>query len=390
MTMTSIKSLLTIFWIFYLCLASFPTQAITPPPPKIAAKSYFLMDFNSGKALVEHHADERMPPASLTKIMTVYTVFRELNRGTLQLEDQVTISKKAWKAPGSRMFIEVDKKVSVEDLLKGVIIQSGNDASIALAEHIAGDENTFAELMNQHAKRLNLKNTHFVNSTGLPDPEHYSTARDLALLTRALIAEFPKYYDWFKIKEFTFNGITQHNRNRLLWRDPTVDGVKTGHTEEAGYCLVASANRDPMRLISTVMGTESENDRASASQALLNYGFRFFTTRRLLDSSKPLQEVRIYKGAVEMLPVGIDKPLYVTVPKELENTLSTQVDLDPWITAPVKKGQELGVLRVRLGKKSIDRQPVVALENVPVGGLVHRVMDEGWLLFEQWRNQPDE
>jgi len=384
------KSLFAAFWILSLCLISPPSGAITPPPPKIAAKSYFLMDFHSGKVLASHHADERMPPASLTKIMTVYTVFRELKRGSLKLEDKVTVSKKAWKAPGSRMFIEVDKKVSVENLLKGIIVQSGNDASIALAEHIAGDEHTFAELMNQHAKQLKMKNTHFVNSTGLPDPRHYSSAHDLALLTQALIAEFPRYYEWFKIKEFTFNGITQHNRNRLLWRDPSVDGVKTGHTEEAGYCLVTSARRDPMRLISTVMGTESENARASASQALLNYGFRFFITRKLLDAGKPLQETRVYKGATETLPVGITEPLYVTVPKEQEDKLSTQVDLDPWITAPVKKGQELGVLRVRLDKKSILQHPVVALREVPVGGLLQRVMDEGWLLFEQWRNQPDE
>ena len=390
MVMTSTKFFIASLWTLTLWLTALPSHAITPSPPKLSAKSYFLMDFDSGKALVEHNADQRMPPASLTKIMTVYSVFKELERGSLSLNDQVTVSKKAWKAPGSRMFIEVDKKVSVEDLLKGVIIQSGNDASIALAEHIAGDEHTFSELMNQHAQRLGLKNTHYVNSTGLPDPDHYTTARDLALLTQTLIAEFPQYYAWFKIKEFTFNGITQHNRNRLLWRDSSVDGVKTGHTEEAGYCLVASAYRDPMRLISTVMGTESENARASASQALLNYGFRFYTTRKVADNGEPLQEVRIYKGSIENLPVGIIEPLYVTIPKEMENKLSTQVEIDPWITAPVKKGQELGILNVRLGNKSILEHPVVSLEDVGEGGLVHRVLDEGWLLIEQWRNRPDE
>jgi len=388
--MKSIKRFLFWFCILSLGLSALPSLAVTPPAPQLAAKSYILMDFHSGKALADHNADQRMPPASLTKIMTVYSVFHEIARGNLTLEDQVTVSKKAWRAPGSRMFIEVDKKVSVENLLKGVIIQSGNDASIALAEHIAGDERTFAELMNQHAHRLGMNNTHFVNSTGLPDPEHYTTAHDLALLTQALIAEFPEYYAWFKIKEFTYNGITQHNRNRLLWRDPTVDGVKTGHTDEAGYCLVASAQRDQMRLISTVMGTDSDNARASASQALLNYGFRFYTTRKINDNGKPLQEVRIYKGAVETLPVGVTKPVYVTVPKELEDKLTTRINIDPWITAPVSKNQELGTLSVLLARKHILQQPVVALEDVPTGGLVRRVIDEGWLLIEQWRNKPDE
>lgn len=367
-----------------------PSLAVTPPPPKLEARSYFMMDFHSGKVLADHNADQRMPPASLTKIMTVYAVLNEIKRGNLNLDDQVTVSKKAWKAPGSRMFIEVDKRVPVEELLKGVIVQSGNDASIALAEHIAGDERTFAELMNQHAQRLGMTNTHFVNSTGLPDPDHYTTAHDLTLLTQALIAEFPEYYPWFRIKQFTYNDITQHNRNRLLWRDPTVDGVKTGHTEEAGYCLVASAKRDEMRLISTVMGTDSDNARASASQALLNYGFRFFTTRLIHDPTSPLREVRIYKGALETLPVGVARPIYVTVPKERAEGLSIQVDMDPWITAPISKGQELGTLSIRLENKTILESPVIALQKVPTGGLVHRVMDEGWLLIEQWRNRPHE
>lgn len=368
-----------------LLLLSQTANAVIPAPPQVEAKSYYLMDFHSGKALASKQEDMPLPPASLTKIMTVYVVFHELAQGNLRLDDPVTVSEKAWRAPGSRMFIEVGKQVSVEDLLKGIIVQSGNDASIALAEHIAGDERTFAELMNQHAKRLGLKNTHYTNSTGLPDPEHYTTARDLALLTRALIAEFPQYYAWFKIKEFTYNGITQRNRNLLLWRDSSVDGVKTGHTEEAGYCLVASAVRNGMRLISTVLGTASENARASASQALLNYGFRFYTTQKLLDHDKPLREVRIYKGDSDTVPVGLASDIYVTVPKGQEKQLSSRLEIAPRIIAPVQQGQTLGKLKVLLQDKVIAQYPVIALNQVNGGNWFERLLDEGWLLIDQWR-----
>ncbi len=360
------------------------TSAIVPTPPKLAAESYVLTDFHSGTVLAEQNADEKLPPASLTKIMTVYVVLKELKQGNLTLDDLVTISEKAWRAPGSRMFIEVNKQVTVEDLLKGVIIQSGNDASIALAEHIAGDESAFAELMNHHAKVLGMDNTHYVNSTGLPEDNHYTTARDLSRLTRALIAEFPEYYGWFSFKEFTYNGIKQKNRNLLLWRDPTVDGVKTGHTDEAGYCLVASAKRDEMRLISVVMRTASENDRASASQALLNYGFRFFTTQKVHDSSEPLTNVRVYKGEKETVPLGVADPIYVTLPKDQVKALVTDLEVEPWPTAPVEKGQSLGKVILKVKDKVIFQQPLIALDDVKQGGLIRQWMDEAWLLVKQW------
>ncbi len=374
------------FVLIPLLLLAKPVAALIPAPPELQAKSYYLMDFHSGKALARHQEDVPLPPASLTKIMTVYVVFHELAQGNLHLDDRVTVSEKAWRAPGSRMFIEVGKQVSVADLLKGVIVQSGNDASIALAEHIAGDERTFAELMNQHARRLGLTNTHYSNSTGLPAPEHYTTAHDLALLTRALIAEFPRYYAWFKIKEFTYNGITQRNRNLLLWRDPSVDGVKTGHTEEAGYCLVASAKRNGMRLISVVLGTASENARASASQALLNYGFRFYVTKKLFDDDKPLRAVRVYKGDAETVPVGLASPVYVTVPKGQEQQLSSEIQITPQIVAPVEQGQELGSLTVKLNDEVIARHPLIALKTVDSGNWIRRLLDEGWLLIDQWRS----
>ncbi len=268
-------------WFFFFFILLFNVQAnakntiLIPAAPRVAAKSYILIDYNSGKVLANKNADEKLSPASLTKIMTVYVIFRELKNGHLTLDEKVTISKKAWQTPGSRMFVEVNKQVSIEDLLQGVIIQSGNDASVALAEHVAGDEATFAAMMNQHAERLGMSNSHFQNSMGLPSNNHYSTARDLAILTTAVINEFPEYYKWDSQKEFTFNNITQPNRNKLLWRDKSVDGVKTGYTADAGYCMVTSALREGMRLISVVMGTASVNARANESQSLLNYGFRF-------------------------------------------------------------------------------------------------------------------
>ena len=271
-------------------------KILIPPAPSIAAKSFILLDFNSDKILAEENADIKLSPASLTKIMTVYVIFRELSNGHLTLDEKVTISKKAWKTPGSRMFVEVNKKISIEDLLKGVIIQSGNDASVALAEHVAGDEETFAAMMNQHAERLGMLDSHFENSMGLPSENHFTTARDLAKLTTAVIKEFPEYYRWDSEKDFTFNNITQSNRNLLLWRDKSVDGVKTGYTEDAGYCMVASAKREQMRLISVVMGTANANARANESQSLLNYGFRFFETHRLYEANKALSEPRIWKG----------------------------------------------------------------------------------------------
>ncbi len=275
------------------------SAAIVPDAPSVGARAYILQDFDSGRVLAEVNADERMEPASLTKIMTAYVVFEELEQGKIAMEDQVLVSEKAWRMGGSKMFIEVDTKVSVEDLLKGLIIQSGNDASVALAEFIAGDEDAFADLMNQYAVRLGMTGTHFINASGLPHPEHYTTARDTATLAAAMIRDFPELYKIHAVKEYEYNGIVQHNRNKLLWRDESVDGLKTGHTESAGYCLVASAERDGMRLISVVMGSESERSRARESIALLSYGFRFFETHRLYGALEPLTEIRIWKGEIE-------------------------------------------------------------------------------------------
>jgi len=357
-------------------------KILIPPPPKLAATSYLLEDANSTKVLAEKNADERLAPASLTKIMTVYVVFRELAAGNLQLTDQVLVSKNAWKMPGSRMFIEVNKQVGLEDLLKGIIIASGNDASVAVAEHVAGDEATFAQMMNQQAERLGMKDTHYSNATGLPAEEHYTTARDLAILTRALIKEFPEHYGWHSEQEFTYNNIKQHNRNKLLWRNKAVDGVKTGHTEEAGYCLVASAKRDDMRLISVVMGTRSESARAGETQALLNYGFRFFETHRLYGANEKLSEARVWKGDVTELPLGLQEALYVTIPRRQFKNLNATLDIDQPIIAPVAQAQPLGTLTITLSDEEIAQKPLTALRSVPEGNLFRRLYDRALLLLE--------
>lgn len=271
-------------------------QAPIPEPPAIASSAHLLVDHHTGKVIAEHNPDERLEPASLTKIMTAYVVFRELAAGKIALTDEVLISEKAWRTGGSKTFIELGKRIPLEVLLHGMIIQSGNDASVALAEHVAGSEDTFAHLMNSNAQRLGMVNSHFINATGLPDPEHYSTARDMTLVTAATIREFPEYYAWYAEKEYVYHGIKQNNRNRLLWQDPAVDGVKTGHTEAAGYCLVASAKRESMRLTSVVMGAKSEKARAEASLALLNYGFRFYESPQLYPGGKPVENLRVWMG----------------------------------------------------------------------------------------------
>ncbi len=351
-----------------------------PSGPTLSARAYILQDADSGKILVEKNADQKIPPASLTKIMTVYVAFRELQNQNLALTDKVTVSKKAWKTSGSRMFIEVNSQVSVEDLLKGIIISSGNDASVALAEHIAGDENTFSQLMNQHAKRLGLLNTHFTNSMGLPDPNHTTTARDLALLTRKLIQEFPEYYKWHAQKEFSYNKITQHNRNNLLWRDTSIDGVKTGHTEEAGYCLVASAKREEMRLISVVMGTKSTSARANQNLALLNYGFRFFETHLLYKANKSLTQVRVWKGDNKKLSVGLKNDFYVTIPRRHYQDLKANLEIDEKIIAPINAEAEIGTLTISLAGDFFAAQPLVALQPIPKGSLFRILYDEALLL----------
>jgi serine-type D-Ala-D-Ala carboxypeptidase (penicillin-binding protein 5/6) len=356
--------------------------APVPSPPEIAATGHILIDFNSGSILSENNADARLEPASLTKIMTAYVVLRELREGNITLVDEVPVSEKAWRTPGSRMFIEVDTKVSVEQLLKGMIIQSGNDASVALAEHIAGSEDTFARLMNQHAKRLGMNASNFMNSTGLPHPDHYTTARDIAKVSEATIREFPEYYPWYAERVFTYNGIKQQNRNRLLWRDDSIDGVKTGHTEAAGFCLVTSAMRDGMRLTSVVMGTSSENERAKQSLALLNYGFRFFETHRLYGAGEVLHQSRVWKGHKERLSLGLPRDLYITIPRGRYQDLSASMDVKPRIMAPIAKGSEMGRVAVALEGEAVADVPLIALEPIDEGGIVRFVTDSVLLWFE--------
>nr|WP_089727684.1 D-alanyl-D-alanine carboxypeptidase family protein [Candidatus Thiosymbion oneisti] len=352
-----------------------PDEIPIPDPPQLAAKSYLLVDHNSGKVLVESNADERLEPASLTKIMTAYVVFRELGGGNLSLRDQVLISERAWRTGGSKTFIEIGKQVSVEDLLKGMIIQSGNDASVALAEHIGGTEETFADLMNTHARRIGMKNSNFTNATGLPHEDHYTTARDIALVTAASIREFPEYYAWYAVKEFTYNRIKQRNRNRLLWRDESVDGVKTGYTKTAGYCLVASAERGNMRLTSVVMGSQGEAVRTQASLALLNYGFRFYETHKLYAGGQRIETLRIWMGEVEDLPVGPAEDVSVTIPRRTYDKLSAKLVKDRDISAPIVKGAVVGHVSIALEGKEVRRVPLVALRDVAEGGILQKGKD---------------
>ncbi len=354
----------------------------TPNVPEIAARGFLLQDFDSGQIIAEKNSHEQMEPASLTKLMTAHIIFSELRAENLTLSTEVLISKKAWRMQGSRMFIEVNKRVSIEDLLKGMIIQSGNDASVALAEHVAGSEEAFASLMNHHADKLGMRGTHFVNSTGMPDADHYTTVHDLALLTRALISEFPEYYKWYSIKEFTYNDIRQHNRNALLWRDKYVDGVKTGHTDSAGYCLISSALRDDMRLISIVLGAKSKESRTKESQKLLNYGFRFFETRMLYSANSQLTTARIWKGISEQLPLGLAEDLYITIPRGRYDKLDASMKIDTQIIAPVAKGSAHGTVDISLEGNGVVERPLIALQGIEEGGIFQSFFDEISLFFE--------
>ncbi len=350
-------------------------QSPVPAAPSVGATSYVLVDYHSDTVVAELDADSRVEPASITKLMTSYVVFSEIADGNMSLSDEVLISEKAWRTEGSRMFIEVGNRVTVEELLKGVIIQSGNDASVALAEYVGGTEEVFADMMNEAARNLGMSNTHFVNATGLPHPEHYTTARDIARLADALIREFPDFYGWYSEREYTFNGIRQHNRNRLLWRDPSVDGLKTGHTESAGYCLVTSAMRDGMRLISVVMGTDSEDARATASQALLNYGFRFFETYQLYEAGDEISVEPIWKGAADEVTLGVDSDLFVTIPRGRYDALEARLEVDDTLTAPIASGQNVGRLVVSLDDGDLADRPLVALEGVEQAGFFGRSID---------------
>ncbi|MCG6939873.1 MAG: D-alanyl-D-alanine carboxypeptidase [Thiohalocapsa sp.] len=356
-------------------------QSSIPEPPALHARGYLLLDYDSGTILAEQGADERLEPASLTKIMTAYVVFRELAADKLSLDDKVTVSEKAWRTGGSRMFIEVGKQVGVEDLIQGMIIQSGNDASVALAEHIAGSEETFAELMNRNAKRLGMTNSHFVNVTGLPDPEHYTTPRDIAKVAAAIIREYPNYYAWYSQPDFTWNDIKQSNRNQLLKLDPSVDGMKTGHTKAAGYCLVSSAKRDGRRLIAVVMGTASPSERVADSQALLNYGFNFFETHRVFPGGEPVESLRVWGGDARELPVGPARDLYITIPRGKYDQLSAQLEPAMDITAPVAWGDLVGEIVFKLGDREIRREPAVALADVGEGNIFQRGWDSVLRLF---------
>ncbi|MBT8113047.1 MAG: D-alanyl-D-alanine carboxypeptidase [Gammaproteobacteria bacterium] len=346
-----------------------------PAPPSFDASSYVLMDFGSGAVLADHNSNERVDPASITKIMTAYVVYKSLEAGDITLEDQVEISEYAWRSIGSRMFVEVGDKIKLEHLMLGLIIQSGNDASIALAEHVAGTEQAFADVMNAQAKRIGMKDSHFVNATGLPDTDHYTTAYDIALLSRAMISEFPEEYKRYAQKEYTFNGIKQFNRNRLLWRDSAVDGIKTGHTEAAGYCLAASAIKNDMRLISAVMGTDSDKARTVNSQALLNYGFRYYESHKLYKAGEVLAQQRMWKGESKSIQLGLDKDLFVTIPRGRYEDLKADMDINAEIVAPIQQGDQVGVVKVTLKGENYLEQSLVALQSNPEGGLWRRIVD---------------
>ena len=360
--------------------ASVPAAPV--PPPAIAAKAYVLVDVLSGQTLVAHSADELREPASLTKLMTAYLAFAALRDKQLLPSQMVTVSEKAWRTEGSRMFIEPRKAVSVDELLHGEIVQSGNDAAVALAETVAGSESAFVERMNREAARLGLKNTRFVNATGLSAPQQASTAADLARIAAAVIRDFPEYYPLYSIKEYRYNNITQSNRNRLLWSDPYVDGMKTGFTDAAGYCLIASAKRGPRRLLSVVLGAGSDAARASESQKLLNYGFQFYDTVQLYQSGKPIESIKVWKGAERTVPVGFVADQYVSLPKgEAKNLKLSMETVEPLI-APVARGRRVGVVKVSLEGKPVSEFPLVALDEVAPASLLWRAWDTVRLWFK--------
>ena len=364
----------------------YAAPVIIPEPPKLAANGYLLIDASTGKVLVAHNGEQRLPPASLTKIMTSYVAAKQLALGTISLEDQVDISVEAWRMEGSRMFVREGTKVRLEDLIRGIVIQSGNDASVAVAEHIAGSESAFAELMNQHALQLGMTGTNYVNSTGLPDENHYTTAHDLALLTIALVSEFPEHYSIYKERSFTYGAPgeqpkRQSNRNKLLFRDSSVDGVKTGHTKAAGYCLVASALREEMRLISVVMGASSEEIRARESQKLLTYGFRYFETSSLYKADNVLKQVRVWGGQHSSIRLGLMEDLVLTIPRGSRKTLKTVIDIDDEVHAPLSMGDKLGTLTVRLSENETTSLPLVALNSVQASGFLASLWDSIRLFF---------
>ncbi|MFD3301362.1 D-alanyl-D-alanine carboxypeptidase family protein [Aquipseudomonas alcaligenes] len=361
-------------------------ESAIPSPPQLAAKSYVLMDGASGKVLVENNGDQRLPPASLTKLMTAYIATLEIRKGKIGEQDLVTVSEHAWRtggaaSGGSTMFLPINSQVTVDDLLHGIIIQSGNDASIALAEYIAGSEDAFADMMNETAEKLGMKNSHFMNATGLPHPEHYSSAHDMAILARAIINEDQEHYAIYSQKEFFWNNIKQGNRNLLLWRDSTVDGLKTGHTEEAGFCLVASAVRDGARMITSVFGTDSEKTRAAETQKLLTYGFRFFETQTFYKAGQELAQAQVWKGSTRQVKAGLAQDLSLTLPKGQVKQLKASMVLEPQLVAPLKQGDVIGKVEVKLGEEVVHSADLIALEPVEEGGFFRRLWDSIRLFF---------
>ncbi len=355
-----------------------------PAAPDLAVKSYVLQDFYSGRVIASSSADKRIAPASLTKLMTLYVAFSSLAQERIHLDDKVHIGKQAWSTGGSRMFLPLNAEVTVKTLIRGIIVDSGNDAAVALANYIGGSTETFATAMNEYAHRLGMDGTHFVNATGLPDPDHYTTAADLARLSRALIRDFPSYYRFFSERTLTFNKISQRNRNGLLWSDKSVDGLKTGHTEEAGYNLIVSAKRDGDRMIAVVIGADSSHAREAHCEALLNYGFRFYTTRRLYAANDPVTRIRVWEGGQDAVELGLSAPLYVTVPQGHEKELQARDRLQAQVVAPVTKGQTLGTLEVSLGDQLLAQVPLHALDAVPEGGWWSRMTDGATLFFSQY------
>jgi len=378
------KSVLALLITGLLMTMQFTAQATSPvpAPPQVAADNYILIDFHSGRILAEKDADARIEPASITKLMTSYVVYKELEENRLSLSDEVLISEKAWRMGGSRMYLDVGSKVDVETMLKGLVIQSGNDASVALAEHVAGSEGAFVDVMNQYAAKLGMTNTYFKNSTGWPDAEHLTSARDIATLANAIIKDFPGHYSRYADKVFTYNNIKQYNRNKLLWRDDSVDGLKTGHTESAGYCLAASAKRADMRLISVVLGADSEESRASISQSLLNYGFRFYETHKLYSAGESLKESRVWQGDKENIMLGLANDLYVTIPRGSYKQMEALMNVDANISAPVKKGSQLGEVQIMLNDATLHSAPMVALQSVDEGSWFQMGKDYILKLFQ--------
>ncbi len=362
---------------------------VIPPPPTIDAKAYIIVDASSGKVVGASNPDLQLPPASLTKLMTLYLTFSALANGQIHLDDQVPISKKAWQTGGSRMFVKPGDTVTVRELLQGIIVDSGNDACVAMAEYIGGTEASFTDLMNQQAQRLSMNNTHFTDCNGLPHPDHHSSARDMAILARAIITQFPEYYKGFSQKEFTYAGITQKNRNRLLWLYPNTDGLKTGHTDEAGFCLVSSAKQGNTRFITAVFGAPSDNARAEDSQRLLTYAARFYESKKLYNANQPISQVRVWKGDDKEVAVGVLSDLYVTIPAGRANKITTQTLLPSKLNAPIQKGQVLGKVTVLIDNKAIAEYPLVALKNDPKGGLWTRMTDSVSETVHGWWGKKD-